>query len=74
MSLAHKLGMHVVAEGIETPEQHAILLGMQCEFGQGFLFSRPMPKQDVDALVSRMVSFSPSERSRPYPLTTCMSN
>ena len=74
VSLAHKLDMHVVAEGIETPEQHAILLGMQCEFGQGFLFSRPMPKPDVDALVSRMVSFSPSERGRPYSLTTCLSN
>jgi EAL domain-containing protein (putative c-di-GMP-specific phosphodiesterase class I) len=74
VSLAHKLDMHVVAEGVETPEQHAILLGMQCEFGQGFLFSRPMPKPDVDALVSRMVSFSPSERALPYSLTTCLSN
>ncbi|MDO8944904.1 MAG: bifunctional diguanylate cyclase/phosphodiesterase, partial [Desulfobacterales bacterium] len=74
VSLAHKLDMHVVAEGIETPEQHAILLDMQCEFGQGFLFSRPMPKPDVDALVGRMVSFSPSERGRPYSLTTCLSN
>ncbi len=74
VSLAHKLDMHVVAEGIETPEQHAILLGMQCEFGQGYLFSRPMPKPDVDALVSRMVSFSPSERALPYSLTTCLSN
>ena len=74
VSLAHKLGMTVVAEGIETPEQHAILLGMQCEFGQGFLFSRPMPKPDVDALVGRMVSFSPSERGHPYSLTTCLSN
>jgi EAL domain-containing protein (putative c-di-GMP-specific phosphodiesterase class I) len=64
----------VVAEGIETPEQHAILLGMQCEFGQGFLFSRPMPKPDVDALVGRMVSFAPSERGRPYSLTTNLPN
>ncbi len=54
VSLAHKLDMHVVAEGIETPEQHAILLGIQCEFGQGYLFSRPMPKMDVDALVVRL--------------------
>ena len=74
VALAHKLDMHVVAEGIETPEQHDILLDMKCEFGQGFLFSRPMPKPDVDALVRRMVSFSPSERGRPYPLTTGLSN
>jgi len=74
VSLAHKLDMHVVAEGIETPEQHAILLDMKCEFGQGYLFSRPMPKLDVDALVSRMVSFSPSERQRSYPLTPGLPN
>ena len=74
VSLAHKLDMHVVAEGIETPEQHAILLDMKCEFGQGYLFSRPMPKLDVDALVSRMVSFSPSERQRSYPLTAGLPN
>ena len=47
---------------------------MQCEFGQGFLFSRPMPKPDVDALVSRMVSVSTSERALPCSLTTCLSN
>jgi diguanylate cyclase (GGDEF)-like protein/PAS domain S-box-containing protein len=74
VSLAHKLDMHVVAEGVETPEQHAILLGMQCEFGQGYLFSRPMPKPDIDALVGHLVSFSSSERSRLYPLSTCLSN
>ncbi|HSO60823.1 MAG TPA: EAL domain-containing protein [Desulfobacterales bacterium] len=74
VSLAHKLDMHVVAEGIETPEQHAILLDMKCEFGQGYLFSRPMPKLDVDALVSRMVSFSPSERQRYYSLTAGLPN
>jgi hypothetical protein len=33
-----------------------------------------MPKPDVDALVGRMVSFSPSERGRPYSLTACLSN
>jgi len=74
VSLAHKLDMHVVAEGIETPEQHAILLDMKCEFGQGYLFSRPMPKLDVDVMVSRMVSFSPSERQRSYPLTAGLPN
>jgi hypothetical protein len=47
---------------------------MQCEFGQGYLFSRPMPKPDIDALVGHLVSFSSSERSRLYPLSTCLSN
>jgi diguanylate cyclase (GGDEF)-like protein/PAS domain S-box-containing protein len=74
VSLAHKLDMHVVAEGIETPEQHAILLDMKCEFGQGYLFSRPIPKPDVDALVNRMVNISPSEGDQPYSLMSCLSN
>ncbi len=52
VSLAHKLNMSVVAEGIETPEQHAILLDMACDYGQGFLFARPMPKADVDKMIA----------------------
>jgi diguanylate cyclase (GGDEF)-like protein/PAS domain S-box-containing protein len=74
VSLAHKLDMHVVAEGIETPEQHAILRDMKCEFGQGYLFSRPIPKPDVDALVNQMVNSSPSEYDQPYSLVSCLSN
>jgi len=51
VSLAHKLNMTVVAEGVETPEQHAILLDMECDFGQGFLFSPPVPKAQAGTLV-----------------------
>jgi diguanylate cyclase (GGDEF)-like protein/PAS domain S-box-containing protein len=43
MALAHKLDMHVVAEGVETPEQHRTLAACDCDLFQGFLFSRPMP-------------------------------
>ena len=43
MALAHKLDMHVVAEGVETREQHAALAAANCDLFQGFLFSRPMP-------------------------------
>jgi EAL domain-containing protein (putative c-di-GMP-specific phosphodiesterase class I) len=39
--LAHNLGMDVVAEGVETEEQLAILRAMNCQCGQGFLFSKP---------------------------------
>jgi len=42
MALAHKLDMHVVAEGVETPEQHRMLEACDCDLFQGFLFSRPM--------------------------------
>lgn len=52
ISLAHKLGMKVVAEGIETPAQRAILRSMGCEYGQGYLFSPPQPKSRIDAWVA----------------------
>ncbi|MEW5773835.1 MAG: EAL domain-containing protein [Thermodesulfobacteriota bacterium] len=42
VGLAHTLGMDVVAEGVETPEQMDSLKGLDCEFAQGYLFSRPV--------------------------------
>lgn len=41
--MAHKLGIKVIAEGVETEEQHQLLRKMGCDFGQGYLFSRPIP-------------------------------
>jgi diguanylate cyclase (GGDEF)-like protein/PAS domain S-box-containing protein len=43
VSLAHSLEMRVIAGGIETHEQFRALAGLGCEFGQGFLFSAPVP-------------------------------
>ena len=40
--MAHKLGLKVVAEGIETPLQREILLNAGCDFGQGYLFAKPL--------------------------------
>lgn len=48
VQLAHNLGIRVVAEGIETADQIAILQSIDCEFGQGFLFSRPMMPEQVE--------------------------
>jgi diguanylate cyclase (GGDEF)-like protein len=47
VSLAHNLGFDVVAEGIETEQQRDFLAGLNCEYGQGFLFSRPLPEAKV---------------------------
>ena len=43
LALARALGMDVVAEGIETEEQRTALVGLGCEYGQGFLLGRPAP-------------------------------
>jgi EAL domain-containing protein (putative c-di-GMP-specific phosphodiesterase class I) len=42
----------VSAEGIETPEQQQLLLDIGCDYGQGYLFAKPLPEQEFLALVS----------------------
>jgi diguanylate cyclase (GGDEF)-like protein len=51
MTLAHTLGLAVIAEGIETINQLHQLRVLDCEYGQGYLFSRPVPKEDIDKLL-----------------------
>jgi diguanylate cyclase (GGDEF)-like protein/PAS domain S-box-containing protein len=68
VSLAHKLGMTVVAEGIETPEQYAVLRDMACELGQGYLFSPPIPKAQADQLVERLACHARENGAAPLPL------
>src|SRR5690606_33577548 len=45
VGLAHELGLHVVAEGIETQAQFDALRGFGCDIAQGYLVSRPLPRQ-----------------------------
>jgi hypothetical protein len=45
--------MTIVAEGVETVEQDAILRGYQCDEFQGFLFSRPVSADQIGALLSK---------------------
>ncbi len=51
--LARNLGMKVIAEGIETKEQLAQLRALSCEFGQGYLFSKPLDAELVAALMQK---------------------
>ena len=46
VALGQTLGLEVIAEGVETPEQREYLLGMGCQFYQGYLFSKPLNAED----------------------------
>jgi diguanylate cyclase (GGDEF)-like protein len=52
-TLARNLGMEVIAEGIETEEQHQELKALGCEYGQGYLFSRPVDTDGVLRLLAK---------------------
>ncbi|MHB0992108.1 MAG: sensor domain-containing protein [Burkholderiales bacterium] len=51
--MAHKLGLKVVAEGIETEAQRNLLLAAGCDYGQGYFFSRPVPPAEFELLLKR---------------------
>ena len=51
ISMAHSLGIKVVAEGVETEEQCNFLRRNMCDEMQGFFFSRPLPKAEIDVLL-----------------------
>ncbi len=50
-TLAHTLGMDVVAEGVETAEQFAQVRALGCEFGQGYFFSKPLDLKEAESLI-----------------------
>lgn len=51
--MAHKLGLKVIAEGVETAEQRDLLLQMGCDYGQGYFFAAPMPSAAFEALLQQ---------------------
>ena len=56
ITLGHKLGMNVVAEGIETPGQMLMLKQADCEYGQGFFFSKPLSSEEATTLLKQKLS------------------
>ncbi len=52
VGIGRALGMAVIAEGVETSAQLAVLSGFGCDFAQGFLLARPMPLEQLMALLS----------------------
>jgi diguanylate cyclase (GGDEF)-like protein len=51
IAMAHALNMKVVAEGIETPWQRQKLEELGCDYGQGYLLSRPLPAKHIEPLL-----------------------
>ena len=51
IAMGHSLGMKVVAEGVETREQLAFLRTNSCDEVQGFLFSRPLPQEEISRMI-----------------------
>lgn len=47
IEMAHALGLRTIAEGVETEEQQHLLHAAGCDFGQGYLFSRPVPREEL---------------------------
>ncbi|WP_460206049.1 sensor domain-containing phosphodiesterase [Scytonema sp. NUACC21] len=54
---AHSLGLNVIAEGVETAEQLAVLRALGCESGQGYFFAKPL---DAEAVIPFIQSFTRS--------------
>ena len=52
--MAHKLNIRVIAEGIETEQQRDLLIRAGCDFGQGFLFSKPLLADEFEQLLKKV--------------------
>ncbi len=50
--MAHELGIKVIAEGVETPQQRDLLGAAGCDYAQGYLFARPMSATDFEAFMA----------------------
>ncbi|PWC76223.1 EAL domain-containing protein [Azospirillum sp. TSH64] len=59
VGLGRSLGLSVIAEGVETQEQLQLLRDLACESYQGFLFSRPIPAEEVERLLETRTAVQP---------------
>ena len=67
VTIAHNLGMEVVAEGVETNQQLSFLSGLRCEQLQGYLYSKPLPENDFQKY---LLSFQITNKSTTFGKNT----
>lgn len=65
VELAKRFGLKTVAEGIETTHESHKLQGIGCDMGQGFLFAKPMPKEQFVATLGRRLVGKPQTQTEP---------
>ena len=65
VELGARLGVRVVAEGVETTEQRAALIALGCPTAQGYHFCKPMP---ADRIVAALVQLTEAAPARVVPL------
>jgi len=63
LPMASNLHLDVVAEGVETGEQLDLLKKLNCKYGQGFYFSKPLPATDAASLLAKKTSWHPKSFS-----------
>ncbi len=56
--IGHRLGLEVVAEGVESAEQLSLIREMRCDLAQGYFFYRPMPAPDIQVLLGGTAGWS----------------
>mgnify|MGYP004499068589 CR=1 FL=1 len=64
VAMAHRLGLTVIAEGVEHPGQLDFLRGLGCDAAQGFFISRPLPAGALDAWLAEHAADALAERAR----------
>ena len=62
--MAHKLDLKVIAEGVESEAQEKLLIGAGCDYAQGYLYSKPVPPDELEALLQLQLSNKIASQNR----------
>jgi predicted signal transduction protein with EAL and GGDEF domain len=74
INLAHACGLKVVVEGVETVEHQSLLQNLGCDLLQGFLLARPVPSDQLKAVLSPGLPYHQSRSIAPDVNQSAVSN